>query len=233
MDKEHRKKIKSKLIICIILFILLVASYKIWLPLPGIMLFIEDNIEKADCIVPLEGDLYFRFRKAVELYNKGYSRNIVVSLLPESEEGKFPDYHDMVLKIYKIKEASPKEFTLMAFKYFGKDSKDIYFTDKPVTSTYEEAVATKNLMLKKGFKSLIIVTSVYHTRRAKAIYKAVFKDTDIKIYNCAAGNEVYNPYRWWLKERDVRMVTLEYLSMIHNFIYHFLFKKERTSFDNY
>jgi uncharacterized SAM-binding protein YcdF (DUF218 family) len=198
----------------------------------GNFLLVKDNIQRADCIVPLGGYLPSRFPKAVELYNKGYAQNIVFSVLPEPS-AKSNSEDSVMLRIYGQKEASRKEFALMAFKYYGKGPQNIYFTDRDVTSTYEEAVATRDFMLKKGFKSLILVTSHYHTRRALMIFKAVFKGTGINIFNCTTGLEAINPPRWWQNEIDVKIVLQEYLSIAHNFIYHFVLKKERTEFDGY
>ena len=212
--------------------ILIIISSKIWLSIPANFLLVKDNIQKADCIVPLGGDLYYRFRKAIELYNQGYSENIVVSVLPEQDKGT-GDYSAVKMRIYGVKEAPRKEFALMAFKYFKKDPQGIYFTDDRVTSTYEEALATRDFMLKEGFKSLILVTSNYHARRALMLFGSVFKGSGIKIYNCTAGRELMKPRRWWTKEGEVKIVVQEYLSIIHNTIYHLILKKQRTSFDTF
>jgi hypothetical protein len=53
-----------------------------------------------------------------------------------------------MLRIYGVEEVSEREFTLMAFKYLGKDSQGVYFTDDEATFTYEEAIAAKKYMLK-------------------------------------------------------------------------------------
>ena len=227
---KNRKNLSTKIVVVVILLTLLIISSGFWLSLPGRFLLVKDNIQKADCVVPLRGDLYPRLNKAIELYNEGYAKRIVISVLPKRSEDS-QDYNEVLLKIYGVDKVSPREFTLMAFNYFGKDSKDIYFTKGNVTSTFEEAVATKELMQEKGFKSLILVTSHYHMRRALIIFKAVFRETGIKIFNYTAGTNLINPNKWWRSEYEVKTVIQEYLSLVHNFIYHFLLKKHRTSFD--
>jgi len=216
----------------IIVPLAVILTFPLWLPAIGNFLMVKDNIQKADCIAPLGGYMYYRLPKAVELYNEGYSNKILFSLLPELQ-GDLADEGSLILKIYGHKGVSRKEFALMAFKYFGKGADNIYFTDKTATSTYEEAVATRDFMLKNGLKSLILVTSHYHARRALMLFNAVFKGTGIKIFNCTSGADSINPVRWWRKESEVKMVLQEYLSMAHNFIYHFMMKKERTAFDSY
>jgi len=220
------------LIILIFLFSIFIITYKFWLFLPARFLLVKDNINKADCIVVLSSDTYFRIKKAVELYNSGYAKNIVVTITPEREK-ELKEYYEFGYRIFGLKDISNKEIILKAFEYFNKDPKDIYFTEKEVTSTYDEAIAIKDFMLKNNFKSLILVTSTYHTKRALLVFKLVFNKTGIKIYNCTAENKLYNPLRWWEKERDVEKIIREYVAIIYNIFYHFILRKTKTSFDTF
>lgn len=220
-----------KLSVLVLIFVIIVTC-GLWLPVPGTLLLVKDNINKADCIVPLGGDPYFRYKNAVELYDQDYSKNIVISVTPERKEELW-EYYNFKYKLLGVKALLPRELALRAFKYFGKDPKNLYFTDHEVTSTYDEAVATKDFMLKKGFKSLILVTSTYHMRRALMIFKFVFKGTGVKVYNCTAENVLWNPRKWWLKERDLKVISLEYLSIAYNIFYHFILRKGKTSFDTF
>jgi len=223
---------KNRLVLILFILVVIGATYRLWLPLPATCLLMKDNIRKADCIVLLRGDAYFRFKKAVELYDEGYSKRIVISILPEREE-ELREYYHFKNRVLGLKDIPPKEFTLKAFRYFGKNPKGILFTDKTVTSTYDEAVATRDYMLKEKLRSLILVTSTYHTRRALMIFRMVFRGTGIKIYNCTARNEAYRPDSWWRSEKDVKAVSLEYMSIPYNFFYHFLLGKKRTRFDSF
>jgi hypothetical protein len=54
---------------------------------------VKDNFQYADCIVPLQGDTYFRFKKAVQLYNQDYAKNIVISIVPEREK-ELKEYYE-------------------------------------------------------------------------------------------------------------------------------------------
>ncbi|MCM8832251.1 MAG: YdcF family protein [Candidatus Omnitrophica bacterium] len=213
----------------LIIFLLICYTFRV---LPAKILLLSDNLKKADCIVVLQGDPYFRFKKAVELYNAGYAKNIVVSVTPEREK-ELKQFYDFNYNVLGIKPPTAKEFTLKAFAHFGKDAQNIYFTDLQISSTYDEAIATKKLVKEKNFKSLILVTSTYHTLRALIIFKLVFKDTDIKIYHCTAQNLLFNPTKWWKKERDVEKILREYIAIIYNIFYHFILGKSKTSFDTY
>lgn len=220
----------SSLLIAALIIAIAVLTHKAWLPLPARFLVVKDNAQKADCVVVLGGDLYSRFKKTVDLYDAGYARNIIYSVLPESDEG-VSDYLNFERKIMGQKKIPQKELALRTFAYFGKDPAGIRFTDGTVTSTFEEAVAAKKIMLKEGYRSMILVTSDYHMRRALMLFGIVFRGTGIKIYTSTAVNPLYNPSQWWRKEREVKTIAGEYLSIFYNLIYHFILGKHRTSFD--
>lgn len=227
----RKKKILIKLFLWLSFAALIIFTSRLWLPLPGKYLIVEDNLQKADCIVTLRGDDYWRFKKAVELYKLGYAKNIVAPIVPE-KEGKYRDYYNFDAIILSTKTISVKEFALRAFAFFGMDTKNVYFTDQEVASTYDEAVATRKFMQEKGMKSLILVTTSYSTRRALMTFRWVLKGTGIKIYNCTAVNELLNPPQWWAKERDARIVLQEYLTIAYNIFYRFVLHKGKTPFDS-
>lgn len=225
----------KKIVIAVLLLSIvstgLALTYAAWLPLPGTLLLPKDNIREADCIVPLAGDTYVRFAKAAELYKRGYSKSIVLSIEPDREK-RFDDRHFMV-RLFLSKDISEKEFTAAALKFFGIEPDDIHFTRQEITSTYEEAVATKEQMISQGLESLILVTSPYHTRRALMIFKRVFKRSGIVIYHSTANDALYDPHHWWKRERDVKKIFEEYVSIVYNFLYHFILGKGRRAFDTF
>jgi uncharacterized SAM-binding protein YcdF (DUF218 family) len=185
-----------------------------WLPLPGTLLIVPDRLGKADCIVLLRGDDYVRFKKSVELLNEGYSSRIVVSEAPGiNRESR------LIYSVSGLDKLSSKDLVLKYFEHFGKNPDGIIFTDSLVTSTFNEALATRTRMQKEGFKSLVLVTSEYHMRRALLIFKWAFRKTGIEIYHATAGSN-YEPSKWWTREADVRRVAQEYGSYLVDFVYY-------------
>ena len=223
-------RILKPLILIVILALALVLTRETWLPIPGTYLLVKDNPEKADCIVPLSGDAALRYTKASELYRDGYSKKIIVSVIPEEE--KASEEYNFRFRVAGAKDMSGREFAAAAFQYLGVAPEDVHVASIEATSTYDEAVAAKRVLSKKGYKSLILVTNTYHMRRALTIFRAVFRDSGIRIYNSTAPNDLFDPYHWWRRERDVKTVSQEYFSIVYNFIYHFVIKKDRTAFDN-
>ncbi len=216
-----RRKTLNKLLLCLFLVILLVSSYQAWLPLPAKFLLVEDNIQKVDCVVPLRGDDYWRLGKTAELYKAGYARSIIIPVFPERNR-KYTEYYNFKLLVSGVSDISEKVVTVNALSFFGIGLKDVYFTDLDVYSFYDEAIAVRSFMLKRGMKSMILVSSTYNTRRAFMIFKWVFKGTGIKVYPCTAINEFYDPLHWWRKEADAKIVLYEYISLAYNIIYRFI-----------
>ncbi len=224
--KAEKPKPKKNGWLFIFVIAALVISSPYWLPVPGTFLLVPDHLKKADCLVVLRGDDFFRFRKAVDLFSESYSENIVLSVTP-----KVSKEYDLGYRVSGLVKLSGQELALKFFDYFGKNPERIFFTEFEVTSTFSEAVATKELMLKKGFKSLVLITSEYHMRRALLIFKWVFEGSGIEIYNATAESELFDPAHWWKKERDIRRVAEEYGAFVVNFIYHAVLGKGTTGFD--
>lgn len=220
MSKRHPRGRRKTLLIFSVVFCLgiaLTASFPLWLPLPGIFLSPSDDLAKADCIVPLRGNDYGRLRKAVQLFHEGYAKQIVVSTDASTKKyGRPSSGPDRSSDIKQV---------LDNFDSLGKNPQGIFFTDKEARTTYEEALATKQLMLQKNFHSLILVTDPYHMRRALVIFNLVFRETGIKIYHSAAESGAYDPFRWWDKKHDLAFVQREYLSLAYNLLYHFILKR--------
>ena len=185
-----------------------------------------DRLHKADAIVVLRGEEYFRMGKGVELYKQGYAPFLITSVTPKTLQP-----FDMTARMTGYDQLTETEITHKIFKYFDMDPKAVLLTEHEVTSTYQEALATKELALKKGFHALLLVTSTYHMRRSLWTFGEVFKGSGITLDPVTAPNQFYDPLRWWTHERDVRRVIEEYGSLVFNWIYHFVLQKHSSSFD--
>ena len=137
------------------------------------------GVRKADAIVVLSGMMTInefenshilewgdidRFFKAIELYFSKKSNTIIFT------GGKSP------FNITKISEGDVlKQYAIK----FGVKMDDILVT-KEVLNTFEESIAVKNLIGNK--KSIILVTSAFHMKRAKLIFeKKGFKVIPYKV----------------------------------------------------
>lgn len=76
-------------------------------------------------------------------------------------------------------------------------------------STLDNAVNVKKIIEAKEFKSLILVTSNYHIKRASTIFRKAIKE-DVAIYKYPVGGPNFRTDRWWSDFNSVRLVLNEY-----------------------
>jgi len=164
--------------------------------LAGGWLVVEDTVEKSDAIVILSDDNFYadRATRAAELYRQNLAPTVVASgirLRPYAGISELMS-HDL------IERGVPKERIVS----FPQDA----------DNTREEAEALKTLVAQKGWKSIIIVTSNYHTRRARYIFHKVFP-SDIKIAMASARDADFDPSNWYQHRRAVKRFEHEVLGL--------------------
>ena len=147
-------------------------------------LVVEDQLERSDAIILLSDDNFYadRATRAAELYRQNLAPTVVASgvrLRPYAGISELMT-HDLV------ERGVPKERVVP----FPQDA----------DNTREEAEALKTLARQKGWKSVIIVTSNYHTRRARYIFRKEFP-ADIKVAMASARDADFDPSNWYEHRR--------------------------------
>jgi len=80
-------------------------------------------------------------------------------------------------------------------------------------NTREEAEAVARLAHEQKWTSLIVVTSNYHTRRARYIFEHVFpRNVDVRVASARDGD--FDPDRWWEKRISIKKLTHELAGMV-------------------
>jgi uncharacterized SAM-binding protein YcdF (DUF218 family) len=144
--------------------------------------------EKADAVFVLAGDATGnRILKGAELVRQGYAPRVVVSG-PAGTYG----YHECDLAIpFAVKAGYP----VSEFVPFPNDAH----------STREEAAAAAQELRTLGAHRVLLVTSLYHTRRAGAIFRATAPDLTFIVV--AAPDPFFTPAGWW-HDREARKTFL-------------------------
>jgi len=158
---------------------------------------IEDSIEKADAIVVLGDDNFFadRATRASELYRQGKAPVVVASgrrLRPSASIAELME-HDL------IERGVPKDRIIR----FSHDA----------DGTREEAEALLRVAQQRNWRALIIVTSNYHTRRARYIFRRVFPQS-MEIYVASARDGDFDADQWWTKRKSIKELTRELVALI-------------------
>lgn len=158
---------------------------------------VEDSLHKADAILELSIDNFYadRATRAAELYRQGLAPVVIASgvrLRPYAGIAELME-HDL------IERGVPKEKILR----FPQDAE----------STHQEAEALAKLAAEKNWKSVIIVTSNYHTRRTRYIFRRVFP-ANISVSVASARDGDFDPQHWFEKRKSVKEFVKEVTGMV-------------------
>lgn len=171
----------------------------------GRFLVVEDPLQAADAIVVLSGSLPDRMLEAVDLYHAGWAARLVLTQegplpgLPalRAKGGDLPEHHDLNLSVAA---------------QLGVPRDAIAVVRTPAWSTVTEAQAILDYLRGQGIRTVLLVTSKGHTRRARLTYRAL-AGPDLAILVRPSRYDPYDPERWWHRRPYVRRVVIEYLKL--------------------
>jgi uncharacterized SAM-binding protein YcdF (DUF218 family) len=190
---------RSFLLKSLLAFLLLGAvvylSRDVWLAAFGRALVHDDGAAKADIAVMLAGDYWgHRLTKAAELVRQGYVPRVLVSGPPG---------------FYGVNEADA------AIQYaIGKGYPAEWFIPLRHTalSTREEAVVVLDALRQRNIHSFLLVTSNYHTARARRIYLSAEHlrggGPDMRVV--ASGDQFFTAGDWWRNREGQKTVFMEW-----------------------
>ena len=113
-----------------------------------------------------------------------------------------PDNEARWARTYETDFSGPLALSL------GVPEKDLMILPHRARSTLEEANAVVPDMERAGIHSMILVTSNYHTHRAKRYFLRVCKDR-IKVIAYPANNDWFSPDNWWQSREGMKFFFFE------------------------
>lgn len=174
-------------------------------------LIVSSELERADALVVLSGSGAYveRAGLAAQLFKEGRAPKVVLT-------------NDPMIGPWSQAEQRNPTFTERATEELqraGVPLERIEVLPQPVASTYDEAVVLRQWAVSRGLRSILVVTSGYHSRRALWTLRRVFEGSGVEVglVPVAPGQQVPAPAVWWLKPLGWRMVALEYLKIVYYF----------------
>ena len=158
---------------------------------------VNEPAPRADALVVLSDDNFYadRATHAAELFRQGVAPIVVASgrrLRPSAGIAELIQ-HDL------IERGVPKE----SIRALPHDAEN----------TREEAGVVAKFAAEHHWKSLTIVTSNYHTRRARYIFqKVVPRSMEVSVASARDGD--FDPDRWWEKRKSIKEFLGELLGMV-------------------
>lgn len=140
-----------------------------------------DSFSSADAVVVLGGDGsdFARARQGVRLFRQGYAPMVVLSVGSYGNDGSRYSSAQQSLEVVQ-RLGLPTAATIILFG---------------ARSTYDEAVRLRELARQHDWRSLIVVTDLYHAHRAGRTFRTLLPE--VASYVSAAPNSRYDAGCWW------------------------------------
>ena len=191
--------ILSKLLFLIFLALFIFVVYLVRHPLlrvTGEIWVVDDGPAYSDAIVVLGDDDYGgdRAAKAAELFKAGWAPRVVAS-------GRFLRSYATIAELeeHDLKSDGVPQDAIIRFEHHAENTK-------------EEALALRQLILQRGWKRVMVVTSNYHTRRARYICERAFPEGTL-LRMVPTPDSEYDPDHWWETRRGLVIFSHEFVGM--------------------
>jgi uncharacterized SAM-binding protein YcdF (DUF218 family) len=185
------------LIFSLAVLIVLYLARNPLLRLAGNLWVVDDPPAHADAIVVLSDDNFYaeRAARAAELFKAGWASRVVASGRNLRAYASIAELmqHDLVDR--GVPESAVVRFPNRA------------------ANTREEAEAVSAFVASHGWKRILIVTSNYHTRRARYIYERLLPaGTSLQV--SAAHDSEFDPSGWWRTRVGVKRFLAETVGLL-------------------
>jgi uncharacterized SAM-binding protein YcdF (DUF218 family) len=184
------------------------------LPLVGRVLIIEMPIKRADAIIVLSGSAVYkeRTRYAAELYRKNVAPIIIIT-----NDGERAGWSTQTKSNPRFVELEQRELIAN-----GVLPDSIVLLPGSVSGTDQEALALAAELDARPLRSVLIVTSAYHTRRSLRIFRKLASETGVEfgIVHPPLDQSDPQPFTWWMSIRGWREVGNEVVKTIAYYIYY-------------
>ena len=190
-SRNERGGIILKLLALVMILVVLGAVWLLRRPLlrvAGELHIADEAPQRSDAIVVLGNDNYLgeRASRAADLYRERWAPRVIAS---GAQIRPYASYADLIRRDL-IERGVPPD-AVVHFSNFGGN-------------TREEAYAVRRLLRDRGWKRIVVVTSNYHTRRARYIYRRVL-DPGMEVRVVAATDAAYDPRAWWESRQGLKL----------------------------
>lgn len=189
-----------------LLVVLCVSIYIFKTPLlrgMGSFLSVETTEAPTPCLVILGGNSFERGMAALPWIQSGRADHIVCT------GGNIPSA--LLALDTVLTEAQLTQRFLVAR---GVDAGQITLLENN-TSTFEEAEALKVWCTAQDVERITVLSSHFHLKRVRRVFKQVFEETSVEVDYTAAAPLNYDTNFWWQSEEGLIMVNNEYMKHIY------------------
>ena len=157
--------------------------------------------QNADYVMLLNGDENTRPFSAAALVKSGFAKSVLITELKNTsaETGSLlPPYHEINRQAILKRGIAPGDITILP----GSAS-----------TTRDEAEALAAFLQDRPNARVLVVTSDYHTRRTRWVFRATLGAQSRRLSFVSAPSDGYNRDRWWQDEEGFLAIGSEYLKL--------------------
>ena len=160
---------------------------------------------KVDAVVVLQGSVLgeeARVAGAIRLLQQGKTDRILLSIPKETYWGQ---------------RVAPIAYDFLTRTYGAEATKHITFCESfDVDSTEQEAKALTDCIRERDWRSIVVVTSDYHTRRAGIIWRRAAKEQHLRVELCMHGvpDPEFQGPSWWRDRRSAKTWLMEFTKLV-------------------
>jgi uncharacterized SAM-binding protein YcdF (DUF218 family) len=200
MRPRQHGGILLKLLVLLFLLFLCGAIYLLRHPLlraAGRFWVLNEQPEKADAILLLSDDNFRaeRAARAADLYRAGWAPRVVAS-------GRRLRPYTGLAELMK-RDLSERGMPVEAIVLLAHNAE----------STLGESLELRDLVVARGWHRVLVVTSNYHTRRARYIFHRIFP-AGVLVRFIAARDADYDPDHWWETRTGLKLGFREGVALL-------------------
>jgi uncharacterized SAM-binding protein YcdF (DUF218 family) len=189
--------------------VLLLISWPLLAWAAARLLILRADLPEADVVVVLGGSSTYleRTRAASQIFKAGRAQKIILT-----NDGKQGGWSNEEQRNPFFVERAAKEL-----EESGVPAVKIEILPQLVTSTYDEARLLKEYAASHRLRSVLIVTSAYHSRRALWTLRRVFEGSGVELglESPPTGWQTPAPATWWLHAPGWQLVAGEYVKLAY------------------
>ena len=171
-------------------------------------IIVDEPLAPADVIVVLGGDTHLRLAHAAKLFHQGIAPRVVIMAAPlhsASVPGTNSDPAYPFVQIARERGIPDSAITVLRFP-------------AGYANTQGEGQLLREYLEHNPARRVIVVTSAYHTRRARWTLRRELRGVPVEIRMSASPDPGFDASNWWQTEEGFVAYITEMLKFIHTLL---------------
>lgn len=167
--------------------------------------------EISDAVFVFSGKMPERIMAAAEIYRRGLTSRIILT-----RQRRSPAFDTLLQKGIPLPEAI--DLARIILVNSGVSEESIEVLPGLVDSTLDEGRALARYAAERKMKTIIAVTSNFHTRRVSMLLRHLPELKKTRIIPLASPHSEFDPENWWHHRSMARELFIEYEKLLFYYL---------------